>query len=116
MITIWHGFEKPVHFRFRSADTTLPKLEDTPPLLEQLCLVPEVALHVLVEFQSPEFFASSRSRGISAAGVSVPEASMNENADVVARKHNVWPTWKIPRVQSIPEAMLMQQLPDLQLG
>jgi hypothetical protein len=116
LITIRHGFQKPVHFCFRPSDTTLPKLEDTPPLLEQLGFVPKVSLHILVEFQSPEFFASSRGCGISAARVSVPEAAMNENADVVARKHYVWPTWKLPRVQSIPEAMPMQQLPDLQLG
>jgi hypothetical protein len=46
----------------------------------------------------------------------MPEAAMNENADVVARKHYVWPTRKPPRMQSKPEAMPMEQLPDLHLG
>ncbi|MOA66229.1 hypothetical protein D3C78_1929110 [compost metagenome] len=41
---------------------------------------------------------------------------MDENAKVVASKYDVWPTWKLPRMQSIPEAMLMQQAPDLHLG
>jgi hypothetical protein len=116
LITIPHGFQKPVHFCFRPANTALPKLENTPPLLEQLSFVPEVSLHVLVEFQSPELFASPRGCGIPTAWVPVPEAAMNENADVVARKYYVWPTWKLPRVQSIPEAMPMEQLPDLHLG
>jgi hypothetical protein len=116
LITIRDGFQEPVHFCFRPADTTLPKLEDTPTLLEQFGSVSKVSFHILVEFQSPEFFASSRGCGISAAKVSVPETAMNENADVVAGKHHVWPTWKLPRMQSIPEAMPMEQLPDLHLG
>jgi hypothetical protein len=85
-------------------------------LLEQLGFVPDVSLYVLVEFQSPEFFASSRGCGIPTAKVSVPKAAMNKNADVVARKHDVWLTWKLPRMQSIPEAVPMQQLTDLHFG
>jgi hypothetical protein len=105
LITIPDGFQEPVHFCFRPADTTLPKLEDSPSLLEQFGSVPKVSFHILVEFQSPEFFASSRGCGISAARVSVPKTAMNENADVVARKHHVWPTWKFSRMQSIPESV-----------
>lgn len=116
LITIWHCFQKPVHFCFRPADAALPKLENTPTLLEQVGFVPEVSFHVLVEFQSPELFASLRSCGIPTAWVPVPEAALNENADFVTGKHHVWPTWKLSRMQSIPEAMPMQQLPDLHLG
>lgn len=116
LITIPHGFQKPAHFCIRATDTTLPKLEDTPSPLEQLDSVTGISSHVLVEFQSPEFFTSPRSCGIPAVRVPVPEAAMDENAKVVARKHHVWPTWELSKMKSIPEAMPMQQLPDLHLG
>lgn len=46
----------------------------------------------------------------------MPEAAVNENADVVAREYDIWLTWKLTRMQAIPEAMFVQQLPDLHLG
>lgn len=46
----------------------------------------------------------------------MPEAAVNENADVVARKYDVWLTWKLSGMQAIPEAMPMQELSDLHLG
>ena len=45
----------------------------------------------------------------------MPEAAMNEYADPVARKHYIGSPWKLPRMQAIPEAMSVQQLPDLHL-
>lgn len=116
MITIRHGFQKPIHFCFGPADATLPKLENTPILLEQFGSGSGVSFHILVEFQSPEIFARPRSCGISTTLMSVPEAALNENAELVTWKHHVWPTRKLSRVQSIPEAMPMQQLPYLQFG
>lgn len=113
MITILNRFQQPVHARFRSAYSTLPQFEDTPPLLQQCIAASEISLHVLVEFQAPELLARLGNGGISAAGMPVPKAAMNENADPMARQHHIGFPWKILSVQTIPEAMPMQQPPNL---
>lgn len=48
--------------------------------------------------------------------MSMPETAMDENAEFIARKYDVWPTRERPTMQSIPEAMPMQQLPYLHFG
>lgn len=48
-------------------------------------------------------------------GVSMPEAAMNEYADPMARKHHIGFSREIFWVQAIPEAMPMQQPPNLHL-
>jgi len=84
LITILHSVKNPVHFSLWPTDTALPKLENTPPLPQQFVSVPEISPYVLVEFQDPEIFTGLGIRGISATGVPVPEAAMNENANPIA--------------------------------
>ncbi len=43
----------------------------------------------------------------------MPKAAMNENADPMARQHHIGLSRKIFSMQAIPEAMPMQQLPNL---
>jgi len=45
----------------------------------------------------------------------VPEATMNEDTDMVTREYDIGVAWKISLVQAIPEALSMKQLPDLHL-
>jgi hypothetical protein len=116
LITIRDRVQDPYDFSFRLANSAFPELEDTPSLPEQLVFVPNVSRYILVEFQLPEFFSSSRCCGISAARMPVPKAAVNKNTEVVARKHDVWFAWKLPRMQAISETMPVQQLPDLHFG
>lgn len=113
MITILNRFQQPVHVRSRSAYSALPQLEDAPPMLQQFIAVSDISFHVLVEFQAPEFLARFRDGGVSAMGMSVPKAAVNKNADLMARQHHIGFSWKIFSVQAIPEAMPMQQPPNL---
>lgn len=116
MITIFDRIQDPADFSFWSADATFPQFKDPPTLLKQQGSVPEVSFNVLVKLNSPELFASSRGSGIPAAKVSVPEATMYKNAEIVAGEHDIWTTGKLLRMQSIPKPMTMQQFPDLQFG
>jgi len=77
-------------------------------LLQQFVANPEVSLHVLVKFQSPELLSSLGYGGISAAWVPMPEAAVNKDADPVAGQHQIGLSRKTFLVQAIPEAMPMQ--------
>mgnify|MGYP006989737942 FL=1 len=43
----------------------------------------------------------------------MPKATVNKNADTIARKHQIRLSRKILLVQAIPETMPMQQASDL---
>lgn len=113
MITIRDRLQQPVNLCFRPAYPALPEFDYSPALLEQLVSVSEVSLYVLVEFRLPEVLARFGGRGVPAAWVPVPEATMNEDAYPVTSQHYIGFAWKILLVQAIPEAMPMQQTPDL---
>lgn len=95
LITIRNRFQQPAHVRFRSAYSALPQFENAPPLLQQFIAVSDIPFHVLVKFQAPELFARFGDGGVSAVGMPMPKAAMNENADPMARQHHIWPPWKI---------------------
>jgi hypothetical protein len=75
------SFKNPVHISLWPTDSALPKLEHTPPSLQQFFSVPEISPYVLVEFQAPKVLTCLGICGISATGVPVPKATMNENAN-----------------------------------
>jgi hypothetical protein len=53
LITIRDYFQNLLHLCFRHAYPALPEFDYSPALLEQLVSVPEVMLHILVEFGLP---------------------------------------------------------------
>lgn len=113
LITIRDRFQQPVHVRFRTACSTFPELNDAPSKLQQFVAVSEIPFHVLLELQTPEVLPSGRGGGIPAPWMPVPETAMNEYADAVAGEHQIGSSRKLPRMQTIPEAVPMQQSPNL---
>lgn len=77
--------------------------------------ISEISLHILVEFQAPKLLTRLGGGRISAPGVPVPKAAVNENADPIPRQHHIGFPWKILSVQAIPEAMPMEQPPNRHL-
>lgn len=57
LITIRDYFQNLLHLCFRHAYPALPEFDYSPALLEQLVSVPEVMLHILVEFGLPAWGA-----------------------------------------------------------
>lgn len=84
LITILYCVRQPVHFRRRSADSALPKLENSPAQVKESRPILEVSAYVLVEFRLPEFGAGLGRSGVSAPGMPMPETAVNENAKVIA--------------------------------
>lgn len=113
MITIRHGFQKPVQLCFRRTGSALPKLEYPPSLLEEQGTITGIPCDVLSEFLLPEAFTSARRCGVTAAWMPVPEAAVNENAEPVTGKHQIRPPRQPLLVEAIPEAVPMQQTPHL---
>lgn len=102
-----------MHVRFRTACSTFPELDDAPSKLQQLVPVSEIPFHVLLEFQTPEVLSSGRGSGIPTPWMPVPETPVNEYADAVAGENHIGSARKLPRMQAIPEAVPMQQSPNL---
>lgn len=68
LITIRDYFQNLLHLCFRHAYPALPEFDYSPALLEQLVSVPEIMLHILVEF------------GLPAWGGALLKATMSEDA------------------------------------
>lgn len=107
LITIRHGFQKPAHLCLRPTYPALPQLQHSPPHGQQGILVPGISGDVLVKFALPEFRAGTGDSRKATAGMPMPEAAMHENAEAIARKHQIRLSWEVLLVQAIPEAVPM---------
>lgn len=73
---------------------------------------PTVALDVGVELVLPELCACLRCRRAAAAFVSMPEATVDENREPVARQHDVRGPWEITAMEPKAEAVTMEETAD----
>lgn len=108
MITIPNCIWEPVHAGLGPSNAALPQLNDAPPKGQQLLLYLGVAGNVLFKFGLPEIVAGTWSGGIAAPGMPVPEATMNKNAEPIARKHQIRLSWKIFLVKAVSEPLPME--------
>jgi len=99
-------------------EATLPDDQDTPAQVLQLHIGPVVSADIAKELLLPERLTCLRSRGVVAAGVPMPEATMHENSQLVARQHQVGGAGKVLAMKSkaVPQGMKVSAQEQLRLG
>ena len=94
----------------------LPDDEDLPSEFAQLLLLPIIAPHVRLELAHPEFHPSAGNTGEPATGMSMPEASVNEDDDRFRREHKVGTPGQIAASQDIAKPPRMEASSHQQFG
>jgi hypothetical protein len=92
-----------------STQGAFPDNCNAPTIQNQLLLIADVTLDIAFEFHAPECSITRWDRGEFASQVSVPEAAVNENHDLVFREYQVWPPREPPVLKAKAESSSMQQ-------
>lgn len=71
---------------------------------------PDVTGNIVLELLQPKRGIALGNGGYLTSRMAVPEAAMDKNHDLVARKDNIWFSWQPPFVQPVAEAHSMQGL------
>ena len=101
---------------FLPPDRALPDCGNPPAGVEEPINRPSVPFDIAFELLPPEVHVRLRRRCVTAAGMSMPVAAVNEDGSAVAGKNDVRATWQLPYVQSVAKPRSMQETPDRQFG
>lgn len=109
---------EPVDGGLRFTQAALPEFYHEPSGLEQCLPVSPVSSDVFQKLCIPEFGSGGRRRCVPATFVTMPEATMNKDADTIFRQYDIGFSRQLSGVQSKPKPLRMQGFPhfDLRLG
>lgn len=97
-------------------ETALPYHQNTPAEIHEVFVVTTVPLDIGAELFLPEFDSGGWRCRIETAGVSVPEAAIDEDGEAVAWKDEVGRSRQVLAMQPEPVSTAMKEPPKKKLG